>query len=176
MNTFKIGDKVVGTHVDFNCGVACPGMITRVDNSDKYLPYFVTSDDTALYGWWFQPDALRAAAGTPPDVTAPAHTFAVGDKGKTRDGSPYEVLALVPNRSMPLVLEISGLLFECSLTGKRDEPRDVWSDLIAPVKTRTLFINVYPTTSCNHDTAEQAREWAAGDVLVVAHEVTITLP
>lgn len=171
MSTFNTGDRV-----EFNCAYdngiekgdtgtigACeddsPALIqVHLDNGDKT---------------WCFPHRLAALKTSP----AP-HVFAVGDKGKTKGGDSYKVLAITEGRTYNVITLIAEQLTEHTVDGSylNNSRRSSVNDLLPPVKTRTVYANVFESSVTTYETAAAARFYASRLALHVALPVTFELP
>jgi hypothetical protein len=105
------------------------------------------------------------------------HEFKVGDKGVTRDGRKYEVLAVFPNRSKRVIADVAGEVRDFYKDGSYTLGKNT-CDLIPAKKVVTHFINVHRDGSItgHYQDANKARGWASAACVLIAHPVTIELP
>lgn len=102
-----------------------------------------------------------------------SHQFKVGDKGKTKFGSDYEILAVTSmGGEETFVFKVAGPFDEYVSCVPVDDAAEVFR---APVQTRTVWLNVYPDFTAAHDTERRARNVSHPDAIAVAVPVTFEI-
>ena len=177
MCEFKIGD-VVRRIISDNSPYARIGTIATVvdvpDDRVMHVSYFGAAKEL-----WFQDRAelverkLEQRAVPSPYQFKVAHTFAVGDKGKCRDGTPYEVVAvgvkgLKFRRTMAVTREgyVYGFLSDgtsgnSSAWDLMPPTKTVWRVELTGVKSPGTSGLLDMTSTRYYDTEENARRGIA---------------
>ncbi|MDE2467342.1 MAG: hypothetical protein KGL35_00980 [Bradyrhizobium sp.] len=101
------------------------------------------------------------------------YQFKVGDKGKTRDGRDYEVIAISPELDQPVIVVVRGSVGQHCADGRYWNLGSHCRDLLPPVQTRTVYVNVYwDHVGDAYSNPDDAREAADCRAIAVAVPVT----